>query len=382
MNRRTSMRRPFGQDPSIEAERFYEELVATAGRTIDEAQAGSEDVFSGWPGEMVTEEERRRADLFFADLTGQRPARRRRAQRFASSVAAEEAQEAARRVDPRATVRWVQRALNQVGPGSLAVDGFLGPRTLGALQRFQQARGIRADRRLLSTTLRPLAAASGTVPPEVWAGSPPTHQRRRPDLSTPCPGPATVLDGFVFRSSTPTAAHRAAIALLAQTIVASQSSSEPVHLVCFEGHTDSVGAYASNEVLGQRRADAIQAELVAAIDRSSPGLSQRLGFWSTTAGETAPAAPNDTDANRARNRRVEVCLNRRWQAPPSVTLVADGQATRDATSRGLVAQGSPETVRVAVGQRIGLMATGSPLPLGTPAYEWSQGDGTIVAISP
>ena len=66
-----------------------------------------------------------------------------------------------------------------------------------------------------------------------------------------------------------------------------------------EGHTDSVGAKAANQVLSQKRAEAVVAWLAAhGIDRSR--LSAQ-GF-----GDTKPLADNTTDDGRAKNRRVEL----------------------------------------------------------------------------
>jgi outer membrane protein OmpA-like peptidoglycan-associated protein len=67
------------------------------------------------------------------------------------------------------------------------------------------------------------------------------------------------------------------------------------------GHTDSVGTDAYNLGLSQRRADAAAAYLAGqGVDRSrlrARGL-----------GETEPVAPNESDAGRTRNRRVEVAI--------------------------------------------------------------------------
>lgn len=66
------------------------------------------------------------------------------------------------------------------------------------------------------------------------------------------------------------------------------------------GHTDNVGDDASNLRLSQRRADAVVAALVEdygiAEDRLKP----------SGAGETKPIAGNDSEAGRAKNRRVEL----------------------------------------------------------------------------
>lgn len=63
------------------------------------------------------------------------------------------------------------------------------------------------------------------------------------------------------------------------------------------GHTDSVGTDAYNMALGQRRADAVVAYMKAAgIDAARVG--------SKSMGESQPAVPNDSAANRALNRRA------------------------------------------------------------------------------
>ena len=70
-----------------------------------------------------------------------------------------------------------------------------------------------------------------------------------------------------------------------------------------EGHTDDVGAEQFTLVLSELRAHVVAlalARLGVAPDRLSP-----KGY-----GETRPVAPNDSDANRLRNRRVEVILAR------------------------------------------------------------------------
>lgn len=67
------------------------------------------------------------------------------------------------------------------------------------------------------------------------------------------------------------------------------------------GHTDNVGTDSYNLGLSERRAQSAATYLVTqGVDRSR--LSSR-GL-----GETEPVAPNDTDADRSRNRRVEVAI--------------------------------------------------------------------------
>lgn len=81
-------------------------------------------------------------------------------------------------------------------------------------------------------------------------------------------------------------------------IVALLKASPQLSLVV-AGHTDSTGDYAANLRLSERRAAAVVAALVKA------GVAQgRLTAFG--AGMAAPAARNDDDAGRARNRRVEL----------------------------------------------------------------------------
>jgi outer membrane protein OmpA-like peptidoglycan-associated protein len=70
--------------------------------------------------------------------------------------------------------------------------------------------------------------------------------------------------------------------------------------ILIEGHTDNVGAAASNLTLSDSRAAAVKAALVA--DYAADGAR----ITTKGLGDTKPAAPNATAAGRAQNRRVEV----------------------------------------------------------------------------
>jgi outer membrane protein OmpA-like peptidoglycan-associated protein len=67
------------------------------------------------------------------------------------------------------------------------------------------------------------------------------------------------------------------------------------------GHTDATGPDEYNMGLSERRAAA------AANDLSAQGVA-RDRLRSTGRGETEPVAPNDTEADRQKNRRVEVAI--------------------------------------------------------------------------
>lgn len=69
--------------------------------------------------------------------------------------------------------------------------------------------------------------------------------------------------------------------------------------VLIEGHTDNVGASQLNNLLSQKRADAVKAYLV------SQGInSNRLD--TTGMGASSPVADNDSAIGRQQNRRVEI----------------------------------------------------------------------------
>ncbi|MGL4370687.1 MAG: OmpA family protein, partial [Spirochaetota bacterium] len=64
------------------------------------------------------------------------------------------------------------------------------------------------------------------------------------------------------------------------------------------GHTDSTGDAAYNMKLSERRADAVKEYMIK--NGISPERLMSKGF-----GSTVPAAPNDTEQGRAKNRRTE-----------------------------------------------------------------------------
>jgi outer membrane protein OmpA-like peptidoglycan-associated protein len=125
-----------------------------------------------------------------------------------------------------------------------------------------------------------------------------------PDLAPPPPTPVSGTEiaeirgaHFAFDSARLTAEGTSRLGEAVATM-----NEHPGITVRCEGHTDSIGSEAYNLSLGQRRAEALAAHLVAqGID---PG---RIATRSL--GESLPAASNDTEEGRARNRRVEIIVD-------------------------------------------------------------------------
>jgi outer membrane protein OmpA-like peptidoglycan-associated protein len=82
----------------------------------------------------------------------------------------------------------------------------------------------------------------------------------------------------------------------------------PDRSALIEGYTDDLGDDAYNLTLSRRRAETVRQAL---IDQGvSPARLVADGY-----GEAYPVAPNDSDANRQRNRRVEIVILDPGEAP-------------------------------------------------------------------
>jgi outer membrane protein OmpA-like peptidoglycan-associated protein len=109
--------------------------------------------------------------------------------------------------------------------------------------------------------------------------------------------PADVLFDFDKSDIRPDAA--AALAKLAVIIRA-----QPKGRVRIEGHTDSKGDDAYNQKLSERRAESVKNWLASKESIDAARLATK--GW----GEAKPVAPNDTDANRQKNRRVQAIIGK------------------------------------------------------------------------
>jgi outer membrane protein OmpA-like peptidoglycan-associated protein len=75
----------------------------------------------------------------------------------------------------------------------------------------------------------------------------------------------------------------------------------PAGRITVEGHTDNVGADADNQRLSEARAQAVVRWLTQRGVPASRITAQGLG-------ETRPAYSNDTPAERAKNRRIQIIV--------------------------------------------------------------------------
>ena len=83
--------------------------------------------------------------------------------------------------------------------------------------------------------------------------------------------------------------------------LAASLSKYPNSSLLIVGHTDATGSDSYNQGLSERRATSTVSYLIGQGVASSRLRAMGLG-------ESEPVAPNDTDANMAKNRRVEVAI--------------------------------------------------------------------------
>ena len=110
-----------------------------------------------------------------------------------------------------------------------------------------------------------------------------------------------VVNCFDFGSAKMLPRHQPPIVNLARCILESQKTVTPITTLTLFGHTDSVGSDADNDALGQRRADAVKAEITATLNRLSGGRAPAVAITTATRGER-DLLPGD----RALSRRVEI----------------------------------------------------------------------------
>lgn len=103
---------------------------------------------------------------------------------------------------------------------------------------------------------------------------------------------------FDFNGSTPVIENGTDVAL--RSVATAMSADKNIKVKCI-GHTDSIGGEAYNKGLGLRRAQALKTKLV---DYGAPARN----IATESCGKNEPVAPNDTEENRAKNRRAVIVL--------------------------------------------------------------------------
>ncbi|HEU4364164.1 MAG TPA: phospholipase D-like domain-containing protein [Candidatus Krumholzibacteria bacterium] len=114
-------------------------------------------------------------------------------------------------------------------------------------------------------------------------------------------GPKEVLDCFRLGSARVEPRHQPQIVNIARCVLESQRTTTPITTLDVVGHTDPLGSDADNDRLGQRRADAVKAELLTTLNRMTGGGPPAVAITARTRGERDPL-PGDA----ALSRRVEV----------------------------------------------------------------------------
>jgi outer membrane protein OmpA-like peptidoglycan-associated protein len=117
--------------------------------------------------------------------------------------------------------------------------------------------------------------------------------------------------------------------LALSSIYASSIAPVPTTAVLIEGHTDDRGTGEHNLDLSQRRAARVRGWLVAK-GRSEAGLGTRA------LGETRPRVPNDSDAHRRANRRVELVIGGAAAAAAATTPTSPAASTSAPAGGGVV----------------------------------------------
>lgn len=161
-------------------------------------------------------------------------------------------------------------------------------------------------------TLTPLPTANTAVPvvavPATAASAAATSRLAGPVIAAPSPAPRTVASRtlvlhFGNNSAVLTAAHKA---LLGNAL----NDLRRTDRIVIAGRTDDLGSEALNEALALARALAIRDHLL----DLAPDLPARIAI--DAKGRCCYAAPNDSNAGRARNRRVELAYTPRDEGAP------------------------------------------------------------------
>ena len=207
------------------------------------------------------------------------------------------------------------------GAGRYAPESAAGQRLLAheLAHVVQQSRGgssagaeARADVAAAQATGpgRVALPALGGAPVGVQAQPDPTLAGDMLEDASPLSSSTTTLAGFALNRADLTAAHQQQIETLAWSIKMNLAIRVGgLAAIYVTGHADRSGGEALNLSLGQKRADAVQAALKAALAKEGVSEAQITALDATSQGEDQPAVKTADGVQNATNRRVEIQLD-------------------------------------------------------------------------
>jgi len=203
-------------------------------------------------------------------------------------------------------IRWVQRSLNSLLGLNLKVDGIMGPQTRSAIRSFQQKQGLVADGVVGANTEAALIkATSGTAPAPVI--TPPTTDIIK--------SAAARLKHFDKNSAKLKDFHAPDIDRVADMVVASWKTGQPIFTIYVKGHSSSEGPAQYNIGLGNHRALAVRKALQKALEKKQKNLSYKVLILTLSKGAKEPINTNETEEGKSQNRRVEIFLSTKALKP-------------------------------------------------------------------
>jgi hypothetical protein len=131
-----------------------------------------------------------------------------------------------------------------------------------------------------------------------------------------------VLDEFPFDKAELTKQNLGRIAAIARHFVAVRKLVGTAPKIVLTGHTDDRGTEQYNIGLADKRIASVDAGLRSAIDGVVPGLSSQLTITTKSFGESKPLVRATTESEHARNRRVEVLMQKPRPRCPRVSVHA------------------------------------------------------------
>lgn len=218
-------------------------------------------------------------------------------------------------------IRWVQSSLNQLLGLRLVVDGIEGPATRSAIRSFQQRQGLAVDGIVGPNTEAALIAAGASPPAMVAAAAAGggSSVSVSPQCSQLAYGKNCHFLYFDFDKDVPTPpiqgqprptdqdAHEEKLFEIAERVISSWDTSQPVNSLLILGHASPEGSDEYNYDLANRRAFNVSEALADQMDELERGSGSRIDLQVESCGEEALSG-----VGPELRRRVQVC----FEPPP------------------------------------------------------------------